>query len=102
MAAPAAVFAEGWQHHQAGDLPKAEAAYRTVLENDPDHAEAWALLGAARLAAGRPADAEAALRQALALRPDHAGAHDNLGVTLSRHGRLDEAAACYRQALRLN
>src|SRR5262245_41292753 len=35
----------GLRQHRAGDLDAAELFYRSALEQDPDHADAWHLLG---------------------------------------------------------
>ena len=43
--------------HQAGDLDSAEQAYRVILENQPDHADALHLLGLVLYQKGDPAQA---------------------------------------------
>ena len=44
-------------HHRAGRLPLAERLYRQILLQHPNHADAWHLLGALCLQAGRPGEA---------------------------------------------
>jgi tetratricopeptide (TPR) repeat protein len=101
MSTPPETLAYGWQLHQAGDLARAEAIYRQVLQAEPAHAGAWFLLGLACRGRGALGEAEAAYRQALRLRPDFLEARNNLGNVLAALGRLDEAAGCYRDVLRL-
>jgi Flp pilus assembly protein TadD len=86
---------------QTGNWPQAEQLCRRLVQAEPDHADAWFLLGAAWLAQGRVAEAQAGLEQAVRLKPDHARAHDCLGIVLARQGKLQEATACFRQAVQL-
>lgn len=95
-------LALAWQHHQAGDLARAETLYRQALQAAPHHAESWGLLGAVLLGLGQPLEAAAALEQSCRLDPDRAATHDNLGIALAQQGRLGEAARCFEQALRRN
>ena len=94
-------FESALSHHLAGRLAEAEALYRQVLAQEPDHAGALHLLGvlSARL---RKFDAAVDLiRRAIRLRPDSAEEHYNLANALRHLGRLDEAIAAYRQAIRI-
>jgi tetratricopeptide (TPR) repeat protein len=101
MATAADALTQGWQHHQAGDLARAEALYRQALQADPAHAGGWFLLGLACRGRGDLAAAEAGYREALRLRPDFFEALNNLGNVYAAQGRLDEAAAYYRRLLQL-
>ena len=47
------VMAEGWRAFQAGDLDRAERAYRLVLTQAPATARAWFMLGAIGQLRGR-------------------------------------------------
>src|SRR5688500_1412404 len=87
--------------HQGGDVWEAARLYRRVLREDPTHAEALSLLGAACLGLGKPAEAVDLLQQAVRLRPSDAAAHDNLGVGLAGLGQPEEAVASFRRVLRL-
>jgi Flp pilus assembly protein TadD len=97
----AEAFQAGWQSHQAGDVARAEQLYLQVLQADPNHADAWQLLGAAYIMQRRLPEAVPALRRALQLNPQHAAAHDNLGIALVQQGQFAEAVASFREALRL-
>jgi len=86
--------------HQDGRLAEAEALYRQVLTQQPDHADALHFLGVAAHQEGRNEPAEALIRRAIALRPGYAEAYSNLGAVLTQQGKLDEAVSAYRDAIR--
>jgi len=89
------------QHHQAGRIAEAEAAYRQILASDPTNFDALHLLGVAAYQLGRHDEAWERISQALALSPTDAPAQNNLGNVLRAQGRLDEARACFRKAVTL-
>ncbi len=45
MATATTAFQTALAHHQAGQLREAEALYRQILAAQPQHADAWHLLG---------------------------------------------------------
>ena len=90
------------QHHQAGRLPEAEAIYRQVLIDQPQHADALHLSGMAAYQSGRHEEAIALIRQAIASAPSTVLFHANLGAIYHGLKRWAEAAACYRQVLTLD
>lgn len=92
---------QGIQHHQAGNLQQAEACYREVLANHPEHPEALYLLASL---AQQQDDHEAAvdlLERALQQAPDNIACLFNLGNALQAVGRQDEALARFRQVITL-
>lgn len=89
------------QHHRAGRLAEAEAAYRGILAADPDNIDALHLLGVVAHQGGRQEQAAALITRALALDAGNAAAHSNLGVVLVAQGKPDEAIAAFRRALSL-
>jgi protein O-GlcNAc transferase len=89
------------QNHRAGRLREAETIYRQVLAADPDHHDAWHLLGLIACQAGNHQAGVDCIQRALELRPDWADAHFNLGNAWKDQGKLDEAMACYERALQL-
>jgi tetratricopeptide (TPR) repeat protein len=91
----------GWRYHQAGDLARAELAYRQVLQQQPANAEVWNLLACILGQQRRLAEAVACCQRALQLRPDFADAYHTLGAALAGLGRTDEALASLHQAVRL-
>ena len=88
-------------HHQAGNLDAAEPIYRSILREQPGHADALYLLGTLCFQRGSLGSAALFLRKALAAKPDHAEAHSNLGLVLQAQGKLAEAVGCYEKALAL-
>ena len=90
------------EHHQAGQLERAEEIYRQALESDPHCADALHLLGVLAHQTGNDEMAADYIRQAIVLNPFNAAFHGNLGITYRALGQLDAAAASYRQALGIN
>jgi predicted O-linked N-acetylglucosamine transferase (SPINDLY family) len=95
------LLAAGWRFHQAGDLPRAEDAYRRLLQQEPGNAQAWYLLGALCQARGDLAAAADHLERALRLRPTFAEALQHRGIVHAQQGQLAEAVARFRAALLL-
>ncbi|MCK6390297.1 MAG: tetratricopeptide repeat protein [Azonexus sp.] len=77
----------------------ADAAFRSVLDHDPDNADVLNSYGILLNEAKRYEASEAAYRRALALRPDFAEAHNNLAVLLQKLKRFGEALPHYQRAL---
>ncbi len=98
---PGATLSQGESFHRAGDLVRAEGAYRAVLRSDPTSAAAWTLLGAVCQSTGRLDEAVSCGREALRYRPEHAAHWNLLGVALGGLGRPADAEACFRRALSL-
>jgi len=90
------------QHHQAGRLSAAEAAYREMLEVDPDNIDALHFLGVISHQRGEHGRASELISRALSRNPSNAPAHNNLGNTLGAQGKLNDAVACYLSALALD
>ncbi|MHA1598862.1 MAG: tetratricopeptide repeat protein, partial [Alphaproteobacteria bacterium] len=87
------------RHHASGDLTRAEALYRQILQTDPACVPAHGNLGLALQQQGRLDDAIATYNKALAIDPGFAEAHYNLGNALQERGRTDESIASYRAAI---
>ena len=94
-------FEEARRQHQAGNTERAVQLYRELLASEPQHAQAWYLLGAAHRALGRLDEARVSLQQAVSVAPGHADAHNHLGVVLAQQGYMDEAVASFHRALKL-
>ena len=90
------------QHHQAGQLPQAEALYRRILQQQPNHPDALHLLGVIAYQGGQQDLAMHLIRQAITLNPQDPDAYVNLAVVLKDQGQLDAAIAACRQAIALN
>lgn len=79
---------EARQAYTAGDMRHAAELYASLVEAQPDDADAWFRLGNARFRLQQPDDAVTAYGRAIQLRPDFARAQYNLGVV-----RLKQAQA---------
>jgi tetratricopeptide (TPR) repeat protein len=91
----------GLQHHSAGRLDQAEAAYREILAAEPDNIDALHFLGVVAYQRGAHAQAEELISGALRRHPANAPAHNNLGNALGAQGKLEEAIGCYERAIAL-
>ena len=72
----------GVQHHNAGDLTKAEGSYKQILQSNPDQPVALHLLGVIAHQVGKNDVAVDLIIKALAIKPDFAEARSNLLFTL--------------------
>lgn len=88
--------------HRKGEVKSAEALYLTILEEWPDNADAWHLLGMLHFQCDRESKGVEAVRQALELAPNFSDAHANLGNMLLNRGRITEAEHHLNRALILN
>ncbi len=90
------------QHHQAGRLSEAEAAYREMLAVDPDNIDALHFLGVISHQRGEHGRAAELISRALSRNPSNAPAHNNFGNALGAQGKLNEAVVSYLNALALD
>lgn len=74
---------------------KAEA----LIQQYPDKASLYNLLGAAKLALGHPEQAKSNFSKAVAIEPGNAELHNNLGAAQERLEKLDAAVSSYRNAV---
>ena len=96
------LFNAGRQWRQAGDLPRAEAAFRELLSFEPTNAEVWQALGSVCREQGKPDDALNAFQRAVTLDPEFAQAHNSLGIAFLERAKFPEAAACLERAIALD
>jgi predicted O-linked N-acetylglucosamine transferase (SPINDLY family) len=95
------LFERGRAEHRAGRRGDAEALYRAVLAERPDHDGALHLLGVLACDFGHFDAAVALMNRAITLNPGAAEYHGNLGEVHRRAGRRAEAGACFARALEL-
>jgi tetratricopeptide (TPR) repeat protein len=88
------------EHHQAGRLQQAEAAYQQILRATPQHPDALHLLGVLAHQVGRHDIAAELIGKAIHISPSGA-MHGNMGLALQAAGKLDASIEHYRQALSL-
>lgn len=89
------------QHHNAGQLQRAEMLYRQILQVDPDQPDALHLLGVLALQVGQPQAAVELIGKAIQVHPANPGFHNNFGEACRLTHRFDEAVAAFRRALAL-
>jgi predicted O-linked N-acetylglucosamine transferase (SPINDLY family) len=94
-------FEAGLLHHQSGRLAEADSIYRSVLAQEPNHADALHLSGVLAAQAGRLDEAIESIRRAIFICPTNAVYFANLGNALKAKGHLEEAIAAYRQAIQI-
>jgi tetratricopeptide (TPR) repeat protein len=92
----------GLQRHRSGNLAEAEAIYRQVLSQQPNHAEALHLLGLIAQQSGKQDVALELITRAVHIAPNRADFFGSLGLTLQELKRLDQSISAYQQAIALN
>ncbi len=88
-------------HHQRGELAQAEQIYRQIIEHEPNHADAWHLMGVAAHQAGRHAEAIEHISRALAISGPNSTYLNHQGAAYAALDKLDDAERCFRQACQL-
>lgn len=101
MSSLASAFRAGVEFYHAGDYPRAEEHYRQVLAEDPQHADAWHLLGVVAHLSGRHLEAVERISRAIALKTNDAAYYTNLGAAQAALACHAEAVIGYRRALEL-
>lgn len=86
-------------HHRAGRAKEAEALYRQVLAEEPDHLAAGVNLGHLLLATGRPDEAVACFDRVLGLVPAQPDALYGRGAARAALERFEQAEADFRALL---
>ena len=90
---------QAWQIHQRGGIAQAEQVYRSVLQREPNNANAWCFWGIAMHDLRRYSEAVSAYENAIRLQPVFPIALNNLGNSLRFLGRVSEADKCFEKAL---
>jgi len=96
----------GFQHavelHNAGKIDEAEAAYKAILEKQPNVAEVYQNLGQLYLAKKDYPSAETAFLKGLEIRPDSSDIATLLARTYQESGQPDKAMALLEKAAGAN
>lgn len=92
---------DGLRLHQRGELERAEAIYRNVLRQQPDHADALHLLGVLRHQRGASEEALGYLKRSLEKAPGAPEVLYNFADILLARGRTSEAITNFQNALSL-
>jgi tetratricopeptide (TPR) repeat protein len=92
----------GLQHHQAGRFGEADAIYRSVLSENPNHPEILYLMSVLSLQVGRFENSAKFIEQAIKVKADEPNYHNIAGEALLALGDVESAIAAYQQAIALN
>ena len=101
MATVAEMFALAARVHAEGNLALAEQYARSVLRDDPSHADALHMIGIIAWRAGKVGEALEHLQRSVATGGAHADTWKNLADMQVAAGNLHAGVANYEQALRL-
>jgi len=98
---PGGLFNLGIMYANAGDFPKAEAAYREALGVDDQFYMAKVNLATVSAQQGRHGEAERLLRELLRDHPDLHELNSSLAMLLAEQGRYEESREFFLKAARL-
>jgi len=94
------LVAYGRERLREGNLQEAYQVFQSALRIDPQHAEAYGMLGQTCYAARDMGNAAHYLRQAVALDPPQKDLYlNNLGILYAQQGKLDTALVMFQAAL---
>ena len=82
------------QNRQAGRLDQAEAIYREILRQYPNHHDVLCRLGVLAAQTARPQEAVDLIGRAIAINPTVPEYHCDLGTVFSTQGNPDQSIAC--------
>lgn len=99
---PVAIFNQGQEAHERGELQKAIALYEKALELAPEFPEAEYQRGGALLSLKKSDEAEKAFRRAIELRSDWSLPMASLGALLIQKNQLIEAERILTKAVQLD
>ncbi len=91
----------GIEHQQAGRLQLAESCYQQVLQRQPNHPDAWHLLGVIAAQQQQYPIAIERINRAIELKPTEATFYINLGNVYLEQNQFQPACASYHKALQL-
>jgi predicted O-linked N-acetylglucosamine transferase (SPINDLY family) len=95
----AALFKQGLELHQQGQLAQARQIYEQVLAKQPSHFDALHLSGVIAAQSKNPALAVELIGKAIEINPKNAAAYSNRGLALNELKRYEEALASYDRAI---
>jgi protein O-GlcNAc transferase len=98
---PDQLFQRAFTAHQRGQLQAAVDGYRTLLQSQPGHFDAWHMLGVAALQGGDSQAAAQAIERALQLQAGVAPAWQNLAAAYRGQGQYAKAATSLARKIAL-
>ena len=96
-----ALFVEGINFHNRGQLAQAKLLYQQLLQLEPKHFDAMHLLGVIEYQSGQFAQAVEYIGKAIQITPNHAAAYCNLGAALDALKQYEASIECYEKAIAL-
>jgi Tfp pilus assembly protein PilF len=97
---PKAHYAYGQAWLALNAPARAEQAFASAVQLDPNWVDAWINYGVARYRQGHIEDAKTAMRQALLRQPGHPAASANLGAFMRISGEAEAGEALLRETIR--
>ncbi|MEM9274304.1 MAG: tetratricopeptide repeat protein [Cyanobacteria bacterium P01_F01_bin.143] len=94
-------FAKAAQLTQKGKWKAASDLYQQILQDKPNNASAWHLLGLTLMQQGKQDKALEAIEKAIALDPNQAEFHNHAGVIHFNLGNLEQGISCLQKSLAL-
>lgn len=88
--------------HRAGKYESAAQIYRKILDAEPEHADAWHLLGLTLHQRGQHHLAVQTIHRALQINPRVANYHNSLGMALHGTGATEDAAQTLQRAVTID
>ena len=98
---PAKLLATGLQFHKQGDFEQARNHYVKLIQEYPDNADGWHLLGMTMFSVGQLGEAMNCLNHALSFAPDNPAMLSNMGLIYRGSGDLKGAEKFLRRAVEL-
>ncbi|MEE9235779.1 MAG: tetratricopeptide repeat protein [Candidatus Acidoferrales bacterium] len=95
-------YTRGTRYLEDGEAEQAIEEFQAAQALEPENGSAYAMLAAARAAAGQPQQAIALYQRALALEPNEAAHYNNLGTLLVEGGQMEEGLAHFDRAAQLD
>ncbi len=92
-------FQNAMQYHQMGNFAQAEALYRQILQQNPNHSDALHFLGVLAHQVGQNEAAVALISRAINIYPTSCGMYCNLGLALQALGKPETAVENYQKAI---
>ena len=100
LTGPSTAFEQAFALHREGKLAQALAAYKSLLQRWPTHADGLNYAGVLLYQTGDLDAAAASIERALKVAPRAAEAWCNLALVYQAQGRLEQAVAALNQAVR--
>jgi tetratricopeptide (TPR) repeat protein len=92
----------GLKHFDDGDLLQAEAACWSMLEKDPNQADALHMLGLIAFEGGRSDIAEELISCAIVKSPQVGSFYNSLGKVYQKQGKSEDSMACFGKAITID